>query len=105
MAQVDCALRLLEQNHRNLEPIFNATFGHLPTDKASDLYALLLIQAYHGGVGRVAGLMSDPETQGAAQYFARHHERFSAGDIALEIGRASCREKMLSLNGGGLLCS
>lgn len=85
MAQVDCALRLLEQNHRNLEPIFNATFGHLPTDKASDLYALLLIQAYHGGVGRVAGLMSDPETQGAAQYFARHHERFSAGDIALGL--------------------
>lgn len=85
MAQVDCALRLLEQNHRNLEPIFKATFGHLPTDKANDLYALLLIQAYHGGVGRVAALMNDPATQGAANYFARHHERFSAGDIALGL--------------------
>lgn len=85
MAQVDCALRLLEQNHRNLEPTFKATFGHLPTDKANDLYALLLIQAYHGGVGRVASLISDPATPNAATYFASHHERFSAGDIALGL--------------------
>ncbi|MDQ2075728.1 hypothetical protein [Marinimicrobium sp. ABcell2] len=83
MAQIDCSLRLLEQNHRNLEPAFKARFGHLPTDKANELYALLLIQAYHGGVGRVAGLMNDPTTEAAASYFARHHERFSAGDIAL----------------------
>lgn len=85
MAQVDCALRLLEQNHRNLEPVFKATFGHLPSDKYNDLYALLLIQAYHGGVGRVASLMNGPTTQNAAKYFARHHERFSAGDIALGL--------------------
>lgn len=85
MAQVDCALRLLEQNHRNLEPVFKATFGHLPSDKYNDLYALLLIQAYHGGVGRVASLMNGTTTQNAAKYFARHHERFSAGDIALGL--------------------
>lgn len=83
LAQIDCALRLLEQNHRNLEPVFEARFGHLPESKAAELYALLLLQAYHGGVGRVAALMADPETSAAAEYFARHHQRFSAGDIAL----------------------
>jgi hypothetical protein len=74
---------LLEQNHRNLEPVFKATFGHLPDDKIGKLYAMLLIQAYHGGVGRISSLMSDSETNGAARYFAEHHTRFSAGDIAL----------------------
>lgn len=83
MAQIDCALRLLEQNHRNLRPTFAATFGHLPEDKAETLYSLLLIQAYHGGVGRIQRLMTDDTLSGAAQYFARHHERFSAEDIAL----------------------
>lgn len=83
MAQIDCALRLLEQNHRNLRPTFDATFGHLPEDKAETLYSLLLIQAYHGGVGRIQRLMTDDALSGAAQYFARHHERFSAEDIAL----------------------
>ncbi len=83
LAQIDCALRLLEQNHRNLEPVFRETFGHLPEEKAKALYSLLLLQAYHGGIGRVQALMTDEELNGAADYFARHHERFSAGDIAL----------------------
>ncbi len=83
MAQIDCALRLLEQNHRNLRPAFDTVFGHLPDDKAERLYAMLLIQAYHGGVGRVTRLLTDPEINGAARYFARHHGNFSAGDIAL----------------------
>ncbi len=83
LAQVDCTLRLLEQNHRNLEPVFQDTFGHLPEAKADALYSMLLIQAYHGGVGRVSRLMNDADYNGAAEYFARHHERFTAGDIAL----------------------
>lgn len=83
MAQIDCALKLLEQNHRNLEPVFQERFGHLPEAKAGRLYAMLLIQAYHGGVGRISALMKGPETDSAARYFAQHHQRFSAGDIAL----------------------
>lgn len=83
LAQIDCALRLLEQNHRNLEPVFLEKFGHLPEAKADALYSLLLIQAYHGGVGRVSSLMTHEDYSRAAQYFAAHHERFSAGDIAL----------------------
>ncbi|WP_198411215.1 lysozyme family protein [Marinimicrobium alkaliphilum] len=83
LAQIDCALRLLEQNHRNLASVFDGIFGHLPEDKADQLYAFLLIQAYHGGVGRVSALLVDSELNGAARYFARHHERFTAGDIAL----------------------
>lgn len=81
MAQVDCTLRLLEQNHRNLEPVFKPKFGHLPQKKADDLYSLLLIQAYHGGVGRISALLASP----AADYFAKHHARFSAADIALGL--------------------
>jgi hypothetical protein len=83
LAQVDCALRLLEQNHRNLSPVFEPVFGHLPESKAQHLYDLLLIQAYHGGVGRVQALLTDDELAKPARYFAEHHERFSAGDIAL----------------------
>lgn len=83
IAQIDCAMRLLEQNHRNLYPTFEDQFGHLPADKAEHLYNLLLLQAYHGGVGRVRALMTNDELRGAADYFAQHHERFSAGDIAL----------------------
>lgn len=85
MAQIDCALRLLDQNHRNFEPAFQAKFGHLPEDKAKLLYSMLLIQAYHGGVGRISSLFTDPELDGAARYFARHHEGFTAGDIALGL--------------------
>lgn len=85
MAQIDCALRLLDQNHRNFEPAFQEAFGHLPDDKANQLYAMLLIQAYHGGVGRISRLLSDPDLNGAARYFAKHHEGFTAGDIALGL--------------------
>ncbi|MFY0664879.1 MAG: hypothetical protein JXQ97_09635 [Natronospirillum sp.] len=83
MAQIDCALSLLEQNHRNLRPTFDATFGHLPEDKADTLYSLLLLQAYHGGVQRIQRLMTDESLNGATQYFVQHHELFTAEDIAL----------------------
>ncbi len=85
LAQIDCALYVLEQNHRNLAPVFDATFGHLPEGKAELLYRLILVQAYHGGVGRVIELMTGPELNGAAVYFAEHHEPFTAGDIALGL--------------------
>jgi hypothetical protein len=83
IAQIDCALKLLEQNHRNLEPVFAEHFGHLPELKAKLLYGMLLLQAYHGGVGRVRALLSDQSLNGAARYFAGNHARFTAGDIAL----------------------
>lgn len=37
MAQVDCAFRLVEQNHRNLKPVFDAVFGGLPAAKRQRL--------------------------------------------------------------------
>lgn len=83
MAQIDCALRLLEKNHRNLQNPFSTVYGHLPERKQKVLYAMLLLQAYHGGAARVTQLLTDPEQMRASEYFARHHERFSAGDIAL----------------------
>lgn len=83
LAQVDCALRLLEQNHRNLEPVFKEKFGHLPQKKADKLYAMLLVQAYHGGIGRITSLLIDSEISKPATYFAQHHQNFTAGDIAL----------------------
>ena len=83
IAQIDCALKLTEQNHRNLEPVFIEHFGHLPEQKAAMLYGMLLLQAYHSGVGRVHALLTDQSLNGAARYFAEHHERFTAGDIAL----------------------
>lgn len=86
MAQVDCALRLFEQNHRNLNPQFAQRFGHLPERQQRELYGYLLVQAYHGGVGRVRELLADEgELGAAARYFARHHGRFSAEDIALGL--------------------
>jgi hypothetical protein len=83
IAQIDCALYLLEQNHRILEPVFAEHFGHLPVAKADDLYRKLLLQAYHGGIGRVRALLTDDALNGPARYFAEHHEPFTAGDIAL----------------------
>lgn len=83
LAQIDCALSLLEQNHRNLEPVFAGHYADLPESKAQRLYRLLLIQAYHSGVGRVMALMTDDDMNGPASYFARNHERFSAEDMAL----------------------
>ena len=44
---------------------------------------MLLVQAYHSGVGRVNALMMDEALNGPARYFARHHEPLTAGDVAL----------------------
>lgn len=81
LAQIDCALRLMQQNARNLEPVFQEKFGHLPEAKRNRLFTLLLVQAYHGGAGRVLSLMNDDQLSQPAAYFAREHENFSAGDI------------------------
>lgn len=81
IAQVDCALRLVQQNHRNLYEPFEAVFGHLPQNKQQTLYALLLTQAYQIGVGRSLELLQDNELGRAAAYFAEHHADFSAEDI------------------------
>ena len=81
LAQVDCALKLMQQNARNLEPAFKERFGHLPVEKQDQLFTLLLVQAYHGGVGRVISLLNDAQLSKPAAYFAREHENFSAGDI------------------------
>lgn len=82
LAQIDCALRLMHQNARNLQPVFDERFGHLPEDKRDTLFVLLLVQAYHGGASRVQALLEDEELAKPAEYFASHHERFTAGDIA-----------------------
>ena len=81
LAQVDCALKLMQQNTRNLQPAFEERFGHLPTEKRDHLFTLLLVQAYHGGLGRVVSLLEDEQLSKPAAYFAREHENFSAGDI------------------------
>ncbi|MGD8830633.1 MAG: transglycosylase SLT domain-containing protein [Pseudomonadales bacterium] len=83
LAQIDCALYLLDQNHRNLGPVFDRRFGNLPAQKAENLYRMLLVQSYHTGIGRVISLLDDPSLNGPARYFAAHADRFSAGDIAL----------------------
>jgi hypothetical protein len=83
LAQIDCALYLLDQNHRNLAPAFDAMFGHLPGSKGDALYDMLLVQAYHTGIGRVLALLSNEALNAPARYFAANAERFSAGDIAL----------------------
>ncbi|MFE8069957.1 transglycosylase SLT domain-containing protein [Marinobacteraceae bacterium S3BR75-40.1] len=85
MVQIDCAYRLLEQNHRNLRGPFEARFGHLPPEKREALYLRLLLQAYHGGIGRVLALIGSDDTGNAARYFAQHQENFSARDIALGL--------------------
>lgn len=81
MVQVDCALRLMQQNHRNLQEPFATIFGDLPQEKRRSLYDLLLTQSYQIGVGRVTELLLDEELGRAAMYFADNHERFSAMDI------------------------
>lgn len=82
LAQIDCALRLMDQNARNLRPAFDDRFGHLPREKQDRLFTLLLVQAYHGGASRVRALLEDDTLGGAAVYFAANHDNFSAGDIA-----------------------
>ena len=81
MAQVDCALRLVDQNDRNLRAPFNSVFGELPKKKRARLYLLLLTQAYQIGIGRTIELLQDKELGKAAQYFAAHEKHFSAADI------------------------
>ena len=83
LAQIDCALYLLEQNQRNLEPAFLERFGQLPQAKAEELFRMLLVQAYHSGVGRIGALLTYEALNRPARYFAEHSDRFSAGDIAL----------------------
>ena len=83
LAQIDCALSLLQQNHRNLIPAFSSLFAHLPDDKQARLRRMLLVQAYHGGIGRVISLLQDPTLNRPASYFATHHARYTAEDIAL----------------------
>lgn len=82
LAQLDCAMKLMSQNARILEPVINEYFSSLPDSKRQRLFTLLLIQAYHGGATRVQRLLEDEELNGPARYFADHHDRFSAGDIA-----------------------
>lgn len=82
LAQIDCALRLMQQNARNLQPVFEKRFGHLSEDKRNELFVLLLVQAYHGGASRVQALLDDETLAKPAAYFAANHERFTAGDIA-----------------------
>ncbi len=85
LAQIDCALRLMNQNARNLAPVFQQRFGHLPDEKRDRLFTLLLIQAYHGGAGRVLALLDDPLLAQPAEYFSANHDRFTAGDIAFGL--------------------
>ncbi|PCM44248.1 transglycosylase SLT domain-containing protein [Marinobacter sp. ANT_B65] len=82
LAQIDCALRLMHQNARNLRPAFEERFGHLPENKRNELFVLLLVQAYHGGAGRIQALLDDETLAKPAEYFAANHQRFTAGDIA-----------------------
>lgn len=85
LAQIDCALKLMSQNARNLRPAFEERFGHLPEDKRNRLFTLLLIQAYHGGVGRVTALLNDNELARPAEYFAENQARYTSGDIAFGL--------------------
>ncbi|WP_227546003.1 lysozyme family protein [Marinobacter fonticola] len=85
LAQMDCALSLTAQNARNLRPVFDARFGHLPKEKRDRLFTLLLVQAYHGGAARVQTLMEDDALAQPAAYFAENHARYSAGDIAFGL--------------------
>ncbi|MCK7544139.1 lytic transglycosylase domain-containing protein [Marinobacter bryozoorum] len=82
LAQLDCAMKLMNHNARVLEPVINKHFQQLPEGKRQRLFTLLLIQAYHGGAARIGRLMENEDLRGPARYFAKHHERFSAGDIA-----------------------
>ncbi|GAB4346077.1 MAG: hypothetical protein Kow006_04070 [Gammaproteobacteria bacterium] len=85
MAQVDCAVRLYVQIDRNLRPLFEARFGALPAAKRQRLYALLLTQTYHAGIGRMRELLGDGEPGRAARSLAEDHGRYTAEDLALGI--------------------
>jgi hypothetical protein len=82
MAQVDCAVRLFQQNRRNLRKVFEPVFGHLPKAKQDVIFSMLLIQSYHSGIGRMSKLLESRQQGAAANYFAKNHQDFSAEDIA-----------------------
>ncbi len=82
MAQVDCAVRLFQQNRRNLRPLFDEIFGHLPEEKKTTLFSLLLVQSYHSGIGRISRILKEPEFNQATQHFAENQQNYSAEDIA-----------------------
>lgn len=81
MAQVDCAVRLFQQNRRNLLPAFESVFGNIESSKKDTVFSMLLVQSYHSGIGRVMRLLSDPERNQAALHFAQFSSRYSAEDI------------------------
>jgi len=83
MAQVDCVARLYQQNDRNLRPAFDARFGALPREKRARLYSLLLVQAYHSGIGRMLQLLGDDRVGQASRAMAADAERYSAEDLAV----------------------
>lgn len=83
LAQIDCALYLLQQNSRNLQPVVERRFRDLPKVKRDRLFQILSVQAYHSGIGRVIALLDDEALNAPARYFAAQHERFTADDIAL----------------------
>lgn len=85
MAQVDCAVRLFQQNHRNLKPVFDKTFGHLPAEKQQTIFSMLLVQSYHSGIGRMIRLMSDESFNKAAKHFSNKASNYSAEDIAVGL--------------------
>ncbi len=83
MAQIDCAVRLYIINDRNLRPAFDQRFEHLSEDKRERLYALLLVQTFHGGIGRMLSLLGEDTEGKASRFYAEHESMFSAEDIAL----------------------
>ncbi len=85
MAQVDCAVRLFQQNRRNLRKAFDPVFSQLPKSKQDVIFSMLLIQSYHSGIGRMSKLLDPAEQGAAAAYFANNHKDFSAEDIATGI--------------------
>ncbi len=97
IAQIDCALQLTEQNHKLLQSPFEARFGQLPLQKKKELYDLVLIQAYHGGVGRLRALLTDPELSQPAEFYAKDHAPFSAGDIAFGMIFNNLGKKQLGM--------
>lgn len=85
MAQVDCAVRLFQQNRRNLKKVFEPVFGHLPVDKQQVIFSMLLVQSYHSGIGRMSKILSDEQLNKAVLFFAQNHQDYSAEDIATGI--------------------
>ena len=85
MAQVDCAVRLFQQNRRNLRKTFTSIFSHLPKDKQDTIFSMLLVQTYHSGIGRMNKILTDETNNKAAVFFAKNHQDYSAEDIATGI--------------------